>query len=422
MSVPEGFKQTDVGVIPKDWEVDEIQNLCAITTGDKNTQDRIAGGAYPFFVRSQIVERINSYSFDGEAVLTAGDGVGTGKIFHYINGKFDFHQRVYKMSNFSSRLSGYYFFQYFSNHFYNRISQMTAKSSVDSVRKEMIGKMLIPLPPPAEQTAIAAALSDMDALIEGVEKLLEKKRRIKQGAMQELLRPKEGWVKKMLGDFLTQRPQYGIGAAAVPYNEDLPTYLRITDISEDGRLIKSKLASVDHPFSSDYYLENNDLVFARTGNSVGKSYLYNTDDEKLVFAGFLIRVKVDQTLISPTYLKYFVQSKTYWNWIAFMSMRTGQPGINGQEYSMLPIDIPNNRSEQDNIAAILSDIDSEIVQLETQLTKYRQLKTGMNELAHLLERHHNDRFHALVSQYLPGWKQLRDELNRLPVNHADWVY
>lgn len=90
-----GVQQTEVGIIPTDWEIDEIQNLCSISTGDKNTQDRIEGGTYPFFVRSQTVERINSYSYDGEAVLTAGDGVGTGKVFHYIYGKFDYHQRVY---------------------------------------------------------------------------------------------------------------------------------------------------------------------------------------------------------------------------------------------------------------------------------------------------------------------------------------
>ena len=83
------YKRTDIGVIPSDWDVDEIQNHSDITTGSKNTQDRIEDGKYPFFVRSQKVERINTYSFDGEAVLTAGDGVGTGKVFHYINGKFD---------------------------------------------------------------------------------------------------------------------------------------------------------------------------------------------------------------------------------------------------------------------------------------------------------------------------------------------
>src|SRR5438445_7307736 len=113
---------------------DFVKNVAHITTGGKNTQDRIENGAYPFFVRSQTVERINSYSYDGEAVLTAGDGVGTGKVFHYIVGKFDCHQRVYRISDFLEGVNGFFFFLYFSNHFYDRIMSMTAKSSVDSVR------------------------------------------------------------------------------------------------------------------------------------------------------------------------------------------------------------------------------------------------------------------------------------------------
>jgi type I restriction enzyme S subunit len=170
------------------WGQEKIKNLALITTGTKNTQDKIDDGKYPFFVRSQTIEGINSYSFEGEAVLTAGDGVGTGKIFHYINGKFDFHQRVYKISDFSEQLNGYYFYLYFSNNFYNRIMQMTAKSSVDSVRMEMIADMLISLPPTKEeQTAIAQILSNMDNEIEALEKRRAKTQQIKQGMMQELL-------------------------------------------------------------------------------------------------------------------------------------------------------------------------------------------------------------------------------------------
>jgi type I restriction enzyme, S subunit len=165
MEVKPGYKQTDVGVIPADWDLAYIENLAHITTGGRNTQDCVDDGQYPFFVRSQTVERINSYSFDGEAVLTAGDGVGTGKVFHYIKGKFDAHQRVYRISDFNARINGFFFYLYFSSHFYNRIMQMTAKSSVDSVRREMIAKMLIPLPSTkAEQEAIAEALRDADAL------------------------------------------------------------------------------------------------------------------------------------------------------------------------------------------------------------------------------------------------------------------
>lgn len=137
-NIPEGYKQTEVGVIPVEWEVDKIKNITSITTGAKNTQDKIDDGEYPFYVRSSIIERINSYSFDGEAVLTAGDGVGTGKVIHYINGKFDFHQRVYKISDFSEKIDGYFFYLFFSNYFLKRIMSMTAKSSVDSVRMEYI--------------------------------------------------------------------------------------------------------------------------------------------------------------------------------------------------------------------------------------------------------------------------------------------
>lgn len=182
------YKQTELGLIPSDWEIRKIDDIVKIQTGNRNTQDKIKDGKYPFFVRSQQVERINSYSFDGEGVLTAGDGVGTGKIFHYINGKFDYHQRVYLMHDFSkNNIDGFYFYLFFSNNFYNRIMAMTAKSSVDSVRRDMIAEMYIILPPKPEQTAIATALSNTDALLAELEKLLAKKHAIKTATMQQLL-------------------------------------------------------------------------------------------------------------------------------------------------------------------------------------------------------------------------------------------
>src|ERR1039458_7163117 len=132
VTAPNAPAQTDR--VGSGWSVEQIRNFANIGTGAKDTQDRNPAGRYPFFVRSQRVERIDSWSFDGEAVLTAGDGVGTGKVFHYIDGKFDFHQRVYKISDFRRGMGGCYFSLFFSNHFYDRIISMTAKSSVDSVR------------------------------------------------------------------------------------------------------------------------------------------------------------------------------------------------------------------------------------------------------------------------------------------------
>jgi type I restriction enzyme, S subunit len=179
--------QTRLPGFKGEWDVARIGEHASIKTGSKNTQDRVADGKYPFFVRSQQIERINTYSYDGEAVLTAGDGVGTGKVFHYIRGRFDVHQRVYMIAEFSDQLHGRYFFYQFSTRFYDRIMSMTAKSSVDSVRMEMIAGMQIPLPSSEEQHAIAAVLSDMDAEIAALEARLAKTSALKQGMMQELL-------------------------------------------------------------------------------------------------------------------------------------------------------------------------------------------------------------------------------------------
>ena len=98
---------------PSDWKEDRVSNVVDISTGCRDTQDNKATGRYPFFVRSPIVERIDVADYDCEAVLTAGDGVGTGKVFHYYNGKFAAHQRVYVMNNFRE-VDGKYFYYFFS--------------------------------------------------------------------------------------------------------------------------------------------------------------------------------------------------------------------------------------------------------------------------------------------------------------------
>ena len=167
------------------WEEKYIQDVCSITTGKGNTQDKEENGIYPFYVRSPIVEKSNKYIFDGEAVLTVGDGVGTGKVFHYVNGKFNFHQRVYKMSNFSG-INGRYFYYYFSTHFYDRVKRMTAKTSVDSVRMEMITKMPIFIPTNAEQDKIINLLTNIENIFLKNEENLFSLQEYKKGLLQQM--------------------------------------------------------------------------------------------------------------------------------------------------------------------------------------------------------------------------------------------
>ncbi|WP_304139877.1 restriction endonuclease subunit S, partial [Mesonia mobilis] len=169
-----------------EWKKRFLGEVCNIKTGNKDTKDRIDDGRYPFYVRSNTIERINSYSFDGEAILTSGDGVGVGKIFHYINEKFDYHQRVYALTNFDVDYSGKYIYYIFSEKFYRRVLGLSAKNSVDSVRMDFISKMPINFPCLAEQQKIASFLSAVDEKINQLQRKKELLQAYKKGMMQQL--------------------------------------------------------------------------------------------------------------------------------------------------------------------------------------------------------------------------------------------
>ena len=183
----------------------------------------------------------------------------------------------------------------------------------------------------------------------------------------------EDWDVLPLGECLVSRPSYGINAAAVPYSDALPVYIRITDISEDGRFSPDKLVSVKSEQAGNYYLSDGDIVFARTGASVGKSYRYDPKDGALVFAGFLIRVRPDANKLLPAFAAAYVTTGNYWRWVRLMSMRSGQPGINGNEYSQLPIPLPL-LPEQRAIAKALNDVDELLATLDQMIGKKRDLK------------------------------------------------
>ena len=146
-----------LGDIPEHWKLMRLRYLCRITTGNQDTQDRDPDGIYPFYVRSNTVERTHAYTFDNEAVLMAGDGVGAGKIFHYVNGKYGCHQRVYSLYNLKD-IHGQFLYYYLKLFFPRKIEEGGAKSTVDSVRLPMLQDFPVSLPPIKEQLVIVENL------------------------------------------------------------------------------------------------------------------------------------------------------------------------------------------------------------------------------------------------------------------------
>jgi type I restriction enzyme, S subunit len=358
-----GYRESEIGLIPEDWEVESIRELASITTGSKNTQDREKNGLYPFFVRSQTVERINSWSFDGEAVLTAGDGVGTGKVFHYINGKFDVHQRVYRISDFSPRLVGYFFFLYFSNHFYSRIMQMTAKSSVDSVRMEMIAGMQVPVPPTtAEQSAIANAISDVDALVAAQDALIAKKRAIKQGVMQELLTGKRRlpgfsgeWVVNPLGEI-----------AHISKGQQLHT-----SESDDGGIYPHYNGGMEPSgFTAKFNTPAFTIAISEGGNSCG----YVQRIARPFWCGGHCYAVVPKA-IDPGFLFHALKGRQ--SDIMGLRVGSGLPNVQKSAIKAFDLRFPSETAEQVAISEVLSEMDTEISALEANRAKTAQLKQGM---------------------------------------------
>ena len=156
-----------IGEIPEEWMVYRLRFMCNIQTGNMDTQDNDPDGEYPFYVRSSIVEKSNKFTFDNEAVLMAGDGVGAGKVFHYVKGKYGCHQRVYSLNTFSG-IDGRYLYYYLKENFYKIIEEGSAKSTVDSVRMPMIKDFPISLPGLDVQKGIAKYLDSKCARIDSM--------------------------------------------------------------------------------------------------------------------------------------------------------------------------------------------------------------------------------------------------------------
>ena len=186
----------------------------------------------------------------------------------------------------------------------------------------------------------------------------------------------EDWEVKRLGEVCINDGDYGLNAPATDYDENLPTYLRITDIDDDGNFNQSDKKSVNSPLSENYYLKDGDIVFARTGATVGKTYLYDKNDGELVYAGFLIKFTPDKEKILPYYLKSQTNTREYANWVSITSQRSGQPGINAAEYCSYKFALPP-LAEQKRICNLLSLWDTAIAKQTTLIEQLTLRKRGL---------------------------------------------
>lgn len=350
------------------WEKGYFKDVCKITTGNKNTQDKDENGLYPFYVRSQNIERINSWTFDGEAILTAGDGVGVGKVFHYSIGKIGVHQRVYILSNF--KCDGKYLYQYFSSRFYNRVKRMSAKNSVDSVRMEMIADMPLYLPSVGEQHKIGKLLALLDERISTQNKIIEKLQSLIKGLNDSLYKQYGNAITTSFSDLghsysgLSGKSSedFGSGKPFITYlnvysnsvvNENEYQYVRIND-GEKQNIVQC-----------------GDVLFtlsSETPEEVGVASVYLGIDE-VFLNSFCFGFHIDnKELAYPPYFSYYVSSTPFRKFIYPFAQGSTRFNLCKADFEKASIKLPS-LNNQKHIYAILNSITGKI-ETEKNLLEY----------------------------------------------------
>ncbi len=277
-----------------------------------------------------------------------------------------------------------FIFQLFATEKYYKIINENLGATINSINNSDLRKFEFQFPSLPEQTKIANFLTSVDEKLTQLKKKKTLLKQYKKGVMQKLfsqqLRFKDDnnqdfpdWQEKTLGE-ISKNVMYGMNSSAIAY-DGINKYLRITDIDEDSRkFIPNPLTSPEGDIENKYKLNEGDLVFARTGASVGKSYLYNKSDGNLLFAGFLIRFAIQKE--NPYFIYLQTIQDSFKKWVQLMSMRSGQPGINAEEYKTLILDIPS-LPEQQKIATFLSAIDEKISHSSAQIEKMEAWKKGL---------------------------------------------
>jgi len=258
--------------------------------------------------------------------------------------------------------------------------------AVPLINKTEFGKTELFTPTLGEQTKIASFLSAVDEKISQLTQKHALLSQYKQGMMQKLFsqqirfKADDGsefgeWEERKLSE-ISQKAMYGMNAAATEY-DGINKYLRITDICEfSNSFKKDNLTSPNAELFDRYKLQLGDLLFARTGASVGKSYLYREDDGITYFAGFLIKFSLNTNLVIPYFIFLQTLTKEFCQWVVTNSMRSGQPGINAEEYSSYIFKVPC-LEEQTKIANFLSSIDQKIEVVTQQIEQAKTWKKGL---------------------------------------------
>ena len=384
MEVKAGYKQTEVGVIPEDWEVRRLGDVTSITTGRKDVNEGNPAGEYPFFTCSRTHTFSDHYSFDAEAILIAGNGeVGN---LHYYNGRFEAYQRTYVLHRFA--LPVRYIWHQLDYRLVGSLGLGKVGSSIPYIKKENLTELCFPEPSnEAEQRAIAEALSDVDGLLGGLERLIAKKRDIKQAAMQQLLTGKTRlpnfhgkWEVKRLGE-LGEISGSGVDKKSRP--DETP--VRLVNYMDVYRRAFIYPTDLDHWVTAQPHharrcaVQKGDVFFtpsSETREDIANSSVAMEDIADAAYSYHVVRLRLKEPW-DLRFRTYAFKTRAFLNQAEKICDGGGtRYVISLGKFRSLTVNVPP-LPEQTAIAEVLSEMDVELAALEQRREKTRAIKQAM---------------------------------------------
>ena len=351
------------------WKKVKLMDNCSVTTGKNDANHAVDNGRYRFYTCASEYLYCNTYKYDGACIILPGNGANVGDVYFY-EGKFDAYQRTYVIDNISPKVLPFYLYYQLQ---YGWKTYGVAKQYGSATNYIKIGnfkdyEFLCPNIDTQKEIVeyLDSSFAKIDKLKENAAKNLEEAKALFQSALKDALEPKEGWEEKTLKEISIIYGNYGLSVSSIPYNG--VRYLRITDITENGKLNDDKVSADISSGKTQEELQEGDILFARTGATVGKTLIYKEEFGKCLFAGYLIRYRLNKDIVIPQYIHHFTHSSDYYKWVSLSQKTAAQPNIGAKVYNELRIPIPS-LSEQQSIVSFLDSLNEKVNTLQQNYSR-----------------------------------------------------
>lgn len=358
----------------KGWEYKRWKEVLTIINGKNQSAVVDENGEYPIYGSGGIMGYANNWLCPENCVIIGRKG-NINKPF-FVETKFWNVDTAFGLNANKEYLLPKFLYYFCLDYNFERHNKAV---TIPSLTKADLLKIDIPLPPKSTQLAIVSELDKINELIRLKKEQLKDFDNLAQSLFYEMfgdpVENEKGWEVKKIKDIATEKLSYGSGASAVPFNNSV-RYIRITDINEYGELKDEKVSP--NIFDEKYLLTEGDILFARSGATVGKTYLHKQNEIPCIYAGYLIRLRPNELLVLPNYVYYYTKSNYYKSFICANQRIVAQPNINAKQYGDLDIPLPPlslqrlfaQRIEQ--IEREKSEVQKSIQDLETLLASRMQ--------------------------------------------------